>query len=47
VVFVAGRTKREIIPVLRERLANTREDELNTGLDEFLAIALDRLERKR
>jgi 2-oxo-4-hydroxy-4-carboxy--5-ureidoimidazoline (OHCU) decarboxylase len=33
--------------VLRERLANTREDELKTGLDEFLAIALDRLERPR
>ena len=47
VVFVAGRTKREIIPVLRERLANTREAELKTGLDEFLAIALDRLERPR
>lgn len=47
VVFVAGRTKQEIVPVLRARLANTREDELQTGLDEFLAISLDRLERPR
>ena len=47
VVFVAGRTKREIVPVLRARLANTRGDELTAGLDEFLAISLDRLERAR
>lgn len=47
VVFVAGRSKQELIPTLRERLANAREDELKTGIDEFLAIALDRLERPR
>ena len=47
VVFVAGRSKQELIPILRERLANAREDELKTGIDEFLAIALDRLERPR
>ena len=47
VVFVAGRTKEEIVPALRARLANTREAELKTGLDEFLAISLDRLERPR
>ena len=47
VVFVAGRTKQEIVPVLRARLGNTRDAELNTGLDEFLAISLDRLERPR
>jgi 2-oxo-4-hydroxy-4-carboxy--5-ureidoimidazoline (OHCU) decarboxylase len=47
VVFVAGRTKKEIIPVLRDRLGNTRDAELKTGLDEFLAIALDRLEQPR
>ena len=46
-LIVAGRSKREIVPVLRARLANTREAELRTGLDEFLAIALDRLERPR
>ena len=47
VVFVARRTKEEILPVLRARLANTRDAELKTGLDEFLAISLDRLERPR
>jgi 2-oxo-4-hydroxy-4-carboxy--5-ureidoimidazoline (OHCU) decarboxylase len=47
VVFVAGRSKRDIVPVLRARLANTREAELRAGLDEFFAISLDRLERPR
>ena len=28
VVFVAGRPRREIVPVLRERLERTREQEL-------------------
>jgi len=45
VVFVAGRSKSEIVPVLRERLRRTRPQELATGIDEFLAIARDRLER--
>jgi 2-oxo-4-hydroxy-4-carboxy--5-ureidoimidazoline (OHCU) decarboxylase len=45
VVFVAGRSKREIVPVLRTRLTKGREAELAAGLDEFLAISLDRLER--
>jgi len=43
VVFVAGRSKSAIVPVLRERLGRTREQELATGTDEFLAIARDRL----
>jgi len=47
VVFVAGRSKEEIVPVLRARLANTREAELKTGLEEFLTISLDRLEHRR
>jgi len=47
VVFVAGRSKKEIVPVLRARLANTRGAELKAGIEEFLAISLDRLERKR
>jgi 2-oxo-4-hydroxy-4-carboxy--5-ureidoimidazoline (OHCU) decarboxylase len=45
VVFVAGRSKREIVPLFRQRLRRTRDDELATGIDEFLAIARDRLER--
>jgi 2-oxo-4-hydroxy-4-carboxy--5-ureidoimidazoline (OHCU) decarboxylase len=47
VVFVAGRSKKEIVPVLRARLTNTRDAELKAGIEEFLAISLDRLERKR
>jgi 2-oxo-4-hydroxy-4-carboxy--5-ureidoimidazoline (OHCU) decarboxylase len=47
VVFVAGRSKHEIVPVLRARLANTRAAELKAGLDEFLAISLDRLTARR
>jgi 2-oxo-4-hydroxy-4-carboxy--5-ureidoimidazoline (OHCU) decarboxylase len=45
VVFVGGRSKAEIVPVFRERLRRSRHDELATGIDEFLAIARDRLTR--
>jgi 2-oxo-4-hydroxy-4-carboxy-5-ureidoimidazoline decarboxylase len=45
VVFVAGRPKTEILQVLRERLERTREEELETGLAELVAIARDRYER--
>ena len=45
VVFVAGRSKAEILPVLRERLGRTPERELAAGLDEFLRISQDRLRR--
>ena len=45
VVFVAGRPKSEILEVQRERLERTREEELETGLEELLAIARDRWER--
>jgi len=45
VVFVAGRSRAEIVPVLRTRLEGTRERELAAGLEEFLAIARDRLTR--
>jgi 2-oxo-4-hydroxy-4-carboxy-5-ureidoimidazoline decarboxylase len=45
VVFVAGRPKREILEVLRERIANTREQELDTGCHELVAIARDRWTR--
>jgi 2-oxo-4-hydroxy-4-carboxy--5-ureidoimidazoline (OHCU) decarboxylase len=45
VVFVAGRSKSAIVPVFRERLQRTRAEELATGIDEFLAITRDRLER--
>lgn len=42
VVFVAGRPKLEVLEVLRERLERTREEELETGLAELVAIARDR-----
>ena len=47
VVFVNGRRKSAIVPVLRERLGRTREQELATAIEEFLAISRDRLERAR
>ena len=46
VVFVAGRPKTEILEVLRERLERTREEELETGLEELVAIARDRWEQR-
>jgi 2-oxo-4-hydroxy-4-carboxy--5-ureidoimidazoline (OHCU) decarboxylase len=45
VVFVAGRPKREVLQVLAERIGNTREEELETGLRELVAIARDRWTR--
>ena len=45
VVFVAGRSREELVPVLRERLERTREEELSTGLEELVAIARDRWTR--
>jgi 2-oxo-4-hydroxy-4-carboxy--5-ureidoimidazoline (OHCU) decarboxylase len=39
VVFVNGRTRAELVPVLRERLGRTRAEELETGLRELCAIA--------
>jgi 2-oxo-4-hydroxy-4-carboxy--5-ureidoimidazoline (OHCU) decarboxylase len=45
VVFVDGRPKSEILEILRHRLERTREDELETGLRELLAIARDRWQR--
>ncbi len=45
VVFVNGRARSEIVPVLRERLERTREEELDTGLRELIAIATDRWRR--
>ena len=42
VVFVNRRTRAELLPVLRARLTCTREQELDTGLRELVAIARDR-----
>ena len=45
VVFVNRRTRAEILPVLEERLERTRAEELETALDELVAIAEDRWRR--
>ena len=45
VVFVNRRPKAEIVPILRERLEKTRDEELDTALSELVAIARDRWQR--
>jgi 2-oxo-4-hydroxy-4-carboxy--5-ureidoimidazoline (OHCU) decarboxylase len=45
VVFVNRRPKSEIVPILEQRLERTREEELNTGVGELVAIAEDRWRR--
>ena len=45
VVFVHGRSRADIVPVLQARLGRARHEELATGIEELLAIARDRLER--
>jgi 2-oxo-4-hydroxy-4-carboxy--5-ureidoimidazoline (OHCU) decarboxylase len=45
VVFVNRRPKAEIVEVLRDRLARGREEELETGVRELVAIARDRWTR--
>lgn len=42
VVFVNRRPRAELVPILRERLVRTRKDELDTALEELVAIARDR-----
>ena len=43
VVFVNRRPRSAIVEILRDRLHNTRADELRTALGEMFAIARDRL----
>jgi 2-oxo-4-hydroxy-4-carboxy--5-ureidoimidazoline (OHCU) decarboxylase len=45
VVFVNSRPKSEILEVLRQRLERTRDEELQAGLEELVAIARDRFQR--
>jgi 2-oxo-4-hydroxy-4-carboxy--5-ureidoimidazoline (OHCU) decarboxylase len=42
VIFVNGRPRREIVPILRGRLERTREEELETAVDELVQIAVSR-----
>ena len=46
VVFVNRRPKSEILDVLRLRIANPTDDELETALSELVAIAEDRWRRE-
>jgi 2-oxo-4-hydroxy-4-carboxy--5-ureidoimidazoline (OHCU) decarboxylase len=45
VVFVNRRPKSEILDVLRQRLERTRAEELDTAVEELVAIAEDRWRR--
>ncbi len=45
VVFVDGRTRAELLPVLRERLERSRAEELETGLRALCEIARNRWTR--
>jgi 2-oxo-4-hydroxy-4-carboxy--5-ureidoimidazoline (OHCU) decarboxylase len=45
VVFVNRRPKREILDVLRQRLERTRDEELDTAVEELVAIAENRWRR--
>jgi 2-oxo-4-hydroxy-4-carboxy--5-ureidoimidazoline (OHCU) decarboxylase len=45
VVFVNRRPKSAIVPILRERLGRSREQELDTAVKELVAIAEDRWRR--
>ncbi|KAI8089779.1 Oxo-4-hydroxy-4-carboxy-5-ureidoimidazoline decarboxylase [Halteromyces radiatus] len=46
VVFVAGRPRSQIIPIIRERIAsNNKEQEMKTGMTDMMLIARDRLKK--
>jgi 2-oxo-4-hydroxy-4-carboxy--5-ureidoimidazoline (OHCU) decarboxylase len=45
VVFVNRRPKKEIVEVLKQRLEHTREEELDTAVEQLVAIAEDRWQR--
>lgn len=46
-VFVAGRPRADIIPILERALRADRDEELRRGLDEVVYIAADRMESLR
>ncbi|KAI9485583.1 MAG: Oxo-4-hydroxy-4-carboxy-5-ureidoimidazoline decarboxylase [Benjaminiella poitrasii] len=46
VVFVNGRPRHQIIPIIKERIANNdRDKELYTGITDMMLIAKDRLKK--
>jgi hypothetical protein len=46
VVFVNRRSRGELVPVLRERLERTSDEEMDAALGELVAIAKDRWSRR-
>lgn len=46
VVFVNGRSKAQILKVLEDRLGRSRDQELETAVEELVAIAHDRYHRR-
>ena len=46
VVFVNRRPRSELVPILRERLERTREEELDAGLNALIEIAKDRWSKR-
>lgn len=46
VIFVNGRSKEAIVPMLEARLRGSQDEERRTALSEILAIAEDRLKRE-
>ncbi|KAJ3319743.1 hypothetical protein HDV06_005944 [Boothiomyces sp. JEL0866] len=45
VVFVNGRSRQEIVGVIEQRMFNSKDDELKTGLRDMILIAKDRLSK--
>jgi 2-oxo-4-hydroxy-4-carboxy--5-ureidoimidazoline (OHCU) decarboxylase len=45
VEFVNGRARKEMIPIIQQRLQNTKAVELEAGLSNMMAIARDRLQK--
>ena len=46
IVFVNRRSRGDLVPVLRERLERTRDEEIDTALGELVAIAKARWSRR-
>lgn len=45
VVFVNGRSKSALIPVIQDRMKRSAKEELETGLTDMMLIARDRLRK--
>ncbi|CAH1760826.1 8813_t:CDS:2 [Entrophospora sp. SA101] len=46
VIFVNGRSRKELIPIIEEKIQNgDKDEELNRGLIDMMDIAMDRLKK--